>query len=182
MNLALEQQRVQNLAGIVAGNVTQVLDLASFGIYLDHGHMRTKWEGSSCGLEKRCVGQPAVWLGSQRQFRPGLGNGRGAGHMKCASVLIERDVSLVCFQQPSRQSLGFVDQFAGGVEHRCATLLQRPRAHGAGSLRHQIGVAPYDINHVHRDTGLLVRQHAPRGDVALAMGRCAGVDHRPPTW
>ena len=41
-------------------------------------------------------------------------------------------------------------------------------------MGHQVGVAPDQIDLVHRDAGLLVGQHAPRRDVALAVRRCAG--------
>ena len=96
--------------------------------------------------------------------------------MEAGRVLVEHHVGLVGLEQLGGDARGLVDQVGGREEHGVAALLQRARAHGAVALRHEVGVAPDDVDLVHRDAGLLVGEHAPRGDVALAVRRGAGVD------
>ncbi len=94
-------------------------------------------------------------------------------------VLVEHDVGRVGLEQSCRQQASLLDQFAGRVPHRRTSVLQRTRTHRAAALGHQVGIAPYDVDLVHGDAGLLAGEHAPRGDVTLAVGGGAGVHDRP---
>jgi hypothetical protein len=182
VDLALEQHRVQHPAGIVAGDLLEVLHLTGLGVDLDHGHVGTEREGGAADRVVRGVrqafGQFGVALGGHGDVGPRPGDGGSTRHVEAGRVLVEHHVGLVGLEHAGGNLAGLVDQVGGGEEHGIAALLQRARAHRALAQRDEVGVAPHDVDLVHRDTGLLVGEHAPRRDVALTVGRGAGVDDR----
>ena len=109
------------------------------------------------------------------EFGPGLRNGRGAGDVERAGILVEHDVGLVCFEQVGGQFLGLLDEFDRGLVHRRSTVLERARTHRAAAFGHEVGVAPHQGDAVHRDAGPLRGDHRPGRVVALAVRRGTGV-------
>ena len=60
VNLSFEQQRVQHGAGIVAGNLLEVRNFASFGVDFDNGNMRTERKRGTTRAKSVCIGEPTV--------------------------------------------------------------------------------------------------------------------------
>ena len=67
------------------------------------------------------------------------------------------------------QFLRPLDEFAGGLLHRCAALLQTARTARPATLGDEIGVAPENRDPVDRDAGLVAGEHRPHRRVTLAV-------------
>ena len=154
VDLALEQHRVEHRAGVVARDVAQVADLAGLGVDLDDGDVAAERERrrrprrrSSAALEAAVAG------GGAGQVGPRLAHGRRAGDVEGAVVHVEHDVGGVGLEQAGGDVLGLLDQRLGGPWTGGAALLQRARAHRAAAALDEVGVAPDDVDLVHRDAG-----------------------------
>ena len=166
VDLALEQHRVEHPAGVVAGDVADQLHLAGLGVDLDHGDVRAERERRPAGLEERGVGRP-----SGRSASVLAATASSAHVLATAGVPATWNAPLSLSSSMSASSassslaasfFAVVDQLAGGLVHGGAAVLQRARTHRAAALGDEVGVAPDDVDPVHRDAGLLVGEHAPR--------------------
>ena len=144
VDLALEQQRVEHPAGVVAGDVAEGADLAGLGVDLDDGDVGAERERRAGGLRRRV---------SMRQQLAGRRRRRRARPTSCDTAGVpatwNAPSSLSSTMSASSASSSWAASFLacstssiGGLVDGGAALLQRARAHRAAAGRHEVGVAP----------------------------------------
>ena len=182
VELALEEQRVDDRAGVVARDVADVAHPAGLGVDLDDGDVGAERERRRRRRRSGCRSSSASPSAS------------AAAAARSAHVLETAGVPATWNAPRSRSStmsasaassavaascLALLDQLDGGLVDGRPALLQRARAHRPAADRHEVGVAPHELELVDRDAGLVAGDHRPRRVVALAVRRRAGVDDGP---
>ena len=154
------------------------LDPAGLGVDLDDGDVGAERERRARGVE----------AGVDRQLArrwPWPRTARSAHDLDTAGVPATWNApdSMSSSMSASAASSAWAASFLaglgeldGGLVDGRAALLQRARAHRAVADGRQVGVAPHERELVDRDAGLGAGDHRPRGVVALAVRRRAGVD------
>ena len=143
MQLALEQQRVEDASGVVAGHVADEAAVAGLGVDLDHGDVRAERERRRSGgstsrssAAAPCSGRGAGQVGPRRR------HGRRA-----------RDVERAAAVSSTTSATSASSAFGGDAARACrparrplvdrgAAVLQRPRPDRAAADGHDVGVAP----------------------------------------
>ena len=160
------------------------MHLTGLDVDLDDGDVGAERERRAGRLEERGMREALGQL-RRRCFAATassahvLRDRRRAGDVERAVVLVEHDVGLVGLEQ-----LGGELAWPSSTSSPAAWYTAAPPCCSErepivpDALRHEVGVAPDDVDLVHRDAGLLVGEHAPRRDVTLAVRRGAGVDDR----
>ena len=180
--LAVEEHRVDDRAGVVAGDDARTsFTAAGLGVDLDDGDVGAERERGAGGVEA------GVDRAAARR-RPCDSTARSAHDFDTAGVPAtwnaptSRSSSMSASAASSAWAascLAVLDELDGRLVDRGAALLQRARAHRAVADRREVGVAPDERDLVDRDAGLGAGDHRPRRVVALAVRRRAGVDRRP---
>ena len=160
VTLALNEQRIDERAGIVAGDHAHEACLAGVGVDLDDRHVRAEREGRCAGEILR--GGKTTGVGSVvGDLGPRTRHHRGARHMEDPPGQVEHDIVGVCLEQVGGEFSGLGHDGLRRLLHRRATELQRARPEGADALRDLIGVAMDDGDLVERDAQLVGGDHRP---------------------
>ena len=181
VDLALEEQRVDHPAGVVAGDVAEVADLAGLGVDLDDGDMGTERErgaaGVEAGLDQQLLavgGGDAGEVGPRLATRPGCRR-RGRRRRRCRGRCRTRRPPATTrpASWPSRPARWPPCRrprrpAAASASPSC----RRRRAPGRCRPRSSVEL-------VDGDARLGAGDHRPRRVVALAVRRRAGVDDGP---
>ena len=125
---------------------------------------------------KTRVDEQLAGLGGGGDVGPALAHRRSTGDVERTAADVEHDVGDIGLEQAGGDAFGLLDQTDRRLVHGDAALLQRARAHRAGSDRRQVGVAPHEREVVDVDAGLGAGDRRPRRVVPLAVRRRAGED------
>ena len=185
--LALDEQRVEDRAAVVDGDVAHDAHLARVEVDLDGGDVGPERERGVALVELALGGEHAERAavtvaedlgrrlgGPAGELAPRQRAGRHAGHADGRRVDVDDDVGDVGLEQVGGQPLGLLDEGLGRLVHGRPAELQRARAAGAAALGDEVGVAVDEADLLHRDAGLVVDEHGERRLVALPVGERAG--------
>ena len=160
--LALDEQRVEDRAAVVDGDVAQRArtspvsrSTSTTAMWAPNGNVASPWSNSPSARDASAVAE----LGGAR--RPGgeLGPRQRAMAGTPATptvpgVGVDDDVGDVGLEQVGGEAAcAFVDQRLGGLVHRRAAELQRPGSARAAAPRHEVGVAVDEADPLDRDAG-----------------------------
>ena len=181
MNLALEQQRVDDDSGIVDADVAHDLDVAGVGIDLDLADMAAVGKVGARRRKRADRFEADAELGRPAHRRVGLARefdqpDRLVGADHCELAVGELDVAGRRFQHMAGHSLRLLDQHVGGIPQRRAADGHAARAVGAASEADRVGVALDHAHGVEIDAEPFRHHLGVDGLVALAVAVGAG-DH-----
>ena len=183
MLLTLDEQRVEDRAAVVDGDVAHGAHLARVEVDLDDGDVGPERERGVALVEvalggehaRRAAVTVAEDLGRRLgrpagELAPRQRTGRHAGHADGRRVDVDDDVGDVGLEQVGGQLLGLLDERLRRLVDRRPAELQRPGATGAAALGDEVRVAVDEADLLHRDAGLVVDEHGERRLVALPVG------------
>ena len=128
-------------------DVAEQPHLAGLGVDLDHGDVGAERERRARRGEHRGQIERVALVGRRdRQLGPRLRDRRRAGHVERSRAVVEHDVGGVRLEQLGRHLPRLRHQVDRRLLHGGAALLQRPRAHRAAAVGHEVGVAADDLD------------------------------------
>ena len=131
VHLALSDERVDDVAGIVHGDETKELDGARLRVHLDDGEVRPERKGRALGLEVALalqIHEAPVRGRALGQLSPRQRGLRSPGDMEAARVTVEHDVLHPGFEHVGGQLPPPLDDGIGGLGRGGPTELGRLRA------------------------------------------------------
>ena len=126
MELALDEQRVDDAPGVVAGHVADEAHPAGLGVDLDDGDVGAERERRHRPVERRRGGELGALFERRRgDICPRQRHGRCAGDVEVPLCGVEDDVGDVRFQLIGGDAAGDVDELGRRGVDRGAADLQR---------------------------------------------------------
>ena len=180
VDLSFDDQRVDQIAGIVDGDQLQQLRLAGLAIDLEHRDVAAERIGVVRRLEERFVAEARLDARRQRHGHIGVAGDRrerfrlGRRALDADHAVLEDDVVFAGFEHRRGELRHLLLHLAAGEMQRRAGDRLRAAAEGADALLHDAGVAVQDRDVLDRHAELIGQHLRERRLVALAVRRRAG--------
>ena len=174
VHLAFRQQRVDERAGVVDGDVLAQPHRTRLCVDLDDGDVGAERKRRHRGLED--VLDDEVAVGAIGEVVPAEAGRRRAGDVEAA--VVQHDVADVRLEAVRSPLPGGVDELGGRRGEGGAGELHRPRPDGQPAGGNGIGVAVDDLDLVDRHAGGVGHDHRPRRVVALPVRRRPAADQQ----
>ena len=124
MHLTVDDERIEDAPGVIAGDQALQMHVTGLGVDLDHRDMGAEGERGSAGGEVGEREQGGVGVESGGDVRPSEVHGGSTGHVEPGGCGVEHDVGHIGLEQVGGPLARQIDELRRRVEHRRAGHLQ----------------------------------------------------------